>query len=176
MKKSVLMIALVLGSTVAFAQKPAKNEVKQLQAFLAQPAEKDGTNAQVLKISDLNSPATWEGVTITNGHVTEINWKDKKLAGNLDLSNFPALTKVDVSRNKITSLNLDGAAALTELNAQRNLLKDLSLDGCKQLSKLNVYKNRLTEIEINETPFLESVNCSGNSPRNGMQEHSYKRW
>ena len=59
MKKAILMIAVVLGSMVAFAQKPAKNELKQLQAFLAQPAEKDGPNAQVLKKSDLNSPAPW---------------------------------------------------------------------------------------------------------------------
>lgn len=65
----------------AFAQKIDKNEMKQLKAFLSQPAVTDATNAQALKITDLNSPATWEGVTIANGHVTAIKWKDKKLAG-----------------------------------------------------------------------------------------------
>ena len=34
------MIALMLGSVTAFAQKMDKNEVKQLQNFLSQPAEK----------------------------------------------------------------------------------------------------------------------------------------
>lgn len=50
MKKALLMIALMLGSVTAFAQN--KNEVKQLQAFLSQPAEKGGTNATALKITD----------------------------------------------------------------------------------------------------------------------------
>ena len=43
MKKALLMIAIVLGCTAAFAQKLDKNEAKQLKAFLSQNAEKDGT-------------------------------------------------------------------------------------------------------------------------------------
>ncbi|MDE7472887.1 MAG: hypothetical protein K2M68_04795, partial [Muribaculaceae bacterium] len=120
MKKAVLMIALALVSTSAFAQKIAKNEMKQLKAFLEQPAEKDGTNAQALKIVDMNAPATWEGVTIVDGHVTAIDWKDKKLAGDLDLSGFTQLSNVDVSRNKIASLSVAQDASLTDLNASRN--------------------------------------------------------
>lgn len=72
MKKALFMIALMLGSVTAFAQKMDKNEVKQLQNFLSQPAEKGGTNATALKITDLKSPATWEGVTVANGRVTAI--------------------------------------------------------------------------------------------------------
>ena len=94
-------MALVLGCTSAFAQNIAKNELKQLQSFLAQPAQKEATNAKALKISNINSPATWEGVTVANGHVTAIDWKDKGLAGTLDLSGFSALTKADISRNAI---------------------------------------------------------------------------
>ena len=50
MKKALLMIALMLGSVTAFAQKIDKNEVKQLKAFLSQPAEKGGTNATALML------------------------------------------------------------------------------------------------------------------------------
>ena len=85
MKKAVFMIALALGSVTAFAQKIDKNEMKQLKAFLEQPAEKDGTNAQALKIVDMNSPATWEGVTVVAGHLTSMDWKDKKRSGDLNL-------------------------------------------------------------------------------------------
>ena len=106
MKKALLMIALMLSSVVAFAQKPDKNEVKQLQNFLSQPAEKGGTNAQALKITNLSAPSTWEGVTVENGKITAIQWKDKHLAGTLNLSGFSALTKVDVSRNALTTLNV----------------------------------------------------------------------
>ena len=64
MKKVALLFAVALSSLAVNAQKIDKNELKQLQAFLAAPAEKEATNAQALKITDVKSPATWEGVTI----------------------------------------------------------------------------------------------------------------
>lgn len=94
MKKALLMITLMLGCMTVFAQKIDKNEAKQIKAFLAQPAEKDGTNANVLKVTDVNNIAAIEGIQVENGHVTAIEWKDKKLAGSLDLSGFDALKKL----------------------------------------------------------------------------------
>lgn len=55
MKKALLMITLVLGCTTVFAQKIDKKEAAQIKSFLSQPAEKDGTNAQALKVTDMNS-------------------------------------------------------------------------------------------------------------------------
>ena len=140
----------MLGCMTVFAQKVDKKEMKQLQAFLSQPAEKDGTNAQALKIVDMNAPSTWEGVTVANGHVTAIEWKDKKLGGSLDLSNFSALATVDVSRNKLTSLNVSGDVALTELNASRNALSAIDLEGCSSLTKVNIYRNQIGRASCRE--------------------------
>lgn len=151
MKKAVLLITLALSSVMVFAQRIDKNELKQLKNFLSQPAEKDATNAQALKITDLNAPATWEGVTIEGGHVTEIKWKDKKIAGVLDLSGFDNLRSVDVSRNKITSLSVAGDQMLTQLNASRNRLSEVNLDNCIALEKVSLNNNRITDIEIANT-------------------------
>ena len=96
MKKILLMITLMLGCMTVFAQKIDKNEAKQIKAFLSQPAEKDATNAAALKVTDMNNVAAIEGIKVENGNITSIEWKDKKLAGNLNLSGFSALTKVDV--------------------------------------------------------------------------------
>ena len=52
MKKVALFLAIALGAMSASAQNIAKNELKQLQAFLAQPAAEATTNAEALKISD----------------------------------------------------------------------------------------------------------------------------
>ena len=111
MKKALLIIAVVLGSMTAFAQNLDKNEAKQLKAFLT-----EGTNASALKANP-KSLGSIEGVTVSNGHVTAIQWKDKKLTGALDLSGFKALTKVDVSRNHLTSLDVSDCPALEQLNA-----------------------------------------------------------
>lgn len=155
-------MALMVGCMSASAQKIDKNELKQLQVFLSQPGEKSATNAEALKISDVKSPATWEGVTIANGHVTAIEWADKHLAGTLDLSGFDALTKVNVSRNALTAVTFDGCAALNRIDAQRNKIKEVNFNGCKGLQTLNIYKNRLTEISLDGMPLLETVNISNN--------------
>ena len=122
MKKVLLLLALALGCTTAFAQNLDKNEAKQLKAFLTQTSEKGTTNAQELKVSDIKSLGAIEGVTVVNGHVTAIEWKDKKLAGNLELNGFSQLAKVDVSRNKLTGFAVTNAPALTQVNASRNVL------------------------------------------------------
>ena len=162
MKKSLLLIALMVGCMSASAQKIEKNELRQLQAFLSQPAEKAATNAEALKITDLKNPASWEGVTVSNGHVTAIEWSDKHLAGELNLAGFDALTKLNVSRNALTSLNVEGDAAITRIDAQRNKLTNVSLSGNTSLQTLNIYKNRLTEFSLTGTPIVETVNISNN--------------
>lgn len=162
MKKAIIMLAVILGCMSASAQQVNKNELKQLQAFLTQNSEKEGTNAQALGISDLKNPASWEGVKVENGHVTSIEWKDKKLAGTLNLSGFTALQSLDVSRNSLTSLNVSGDAALSELNAYRNRLTAANLDGCTGLVNVKIYKNRLTDFEISATPMIKTLNVSNN--------------
>ena len=161
MKKALLIIAVLLGSMTAFAQNLDKNEAKLIKAFLAEPA-KEGTNAQALKVADVNAIANIEGVTVQGGHITAIEWKDKKLGGTLNLAGFKALTKVDVSRNELTSMSVAGCTALTELNASRNKLTSIDLDNCSQLQDVAVYKNRLTEIDLNNTPLLKKLNVSNN--------------
>ena len=162
MKKALLLMALMVGCMSAFAQKIDKNELKELQAFLAQPTEKHATNAAALKITDVKAPATWEGVTVENGHITAIEWADKHLAGTLNLAGFSQLTKLNVSRNALTALNLDGCANLARVDAQRNRIADVNLNGCSGLQTLNIYKNRLLEINMAQTPLIETVNISNN--------------
>ncbi|WP_438590627.1 hypothetical protein [Duncaniella muris] len=93
MKRTVLLLAAVvaLGGS-AFAQNINKNEAKMLKTFLSQTSAKGTSNAVQLG-AQVNNPAAIQGVKIQDGHVTEIEWKDKDLAGALDLSGFPALQK-----------------------------------------------------------------------------------
>ena len=152
MKKALLIFAVMLGSMTAFAQNLDKNEAKQLKAFL-----NEGNNATELKVSNPNSVASIEGVTVEAGHVTAIEWKDKKLSGALNLTGFKALNKIDVSRNNLTSLNVSGCAALTELNAGRNKLSEVNFDGCQALQKVSIYKNRLTDLSLSNVPLLKNL-------------------
>ena len=89
MKKYVLIIAFALLGVTAFAQKVDKNELSQLKKFLTQTDDKGRSNAQELKITDLNSPSMWHGVVVSNGHVASIDWSGKRLIGSL--SNIAAV-------------------------------------------------------------------------------------
>ena len=98
----ILMSALLAVASCGFAQSLNKSEAKALQNFLSQPAYNGGTNGAQLGLQ-ANNIAMLPGVKVAGGHVTEIEWKGKNLSGNLNLSNFPALQKVDVSGNKIVN-------------------------------------------------------------------------
>ncbi|MDE6242608.1 MAG: hypothetical protein K2M14_01205, partial [Muribaculaceae bacterium] len=163
MKRIALFLAAALATVGVFAQNLNKNELKQLQAFLNEPAKEAATNAEALKITDLKAPATWEGITIANGHVTDIKWNDKKLGGALNLAGFSALQTVDVSRNAITSLTVANDAALTELNASRNKITEVNLSGCGALVKLNLNNNRISEFALEAVPFIKTINIASNN-------------
>ena len=104
MKKTLftLLTFMFCAAICSQAQRISKDELKSLQVFLNQPAVEASTNAEALKISNINNPASWEGVKIENGNITEIHWSNKKLAGTLNLSGFKNLQKIDISKNKIT--------------------------------------------------------------------------
>ena len=96
-----------------------------MQAFLNQTSEKGVSNAQALQINDLTTVATWHGVSIDNGHVVAIDWKDKRLAGRLDLSGFTALKSLDVSHNWLSAVMLTGCSSLIDVNVSHNILTDI---------------------------------------------------
>ena len=105
MKRTILFLAALATLSCGWSQNLSKNEAKSLQAFINQPAAKGGNNGQALGFSGGNV-ASIPGITVSGGHVTEIKWDNKELGGALDLSGFPALQKVDVSGNKLTSLTV----------------------------------------------------------------------
>ena len=163
MKKHILLVIALFMCISASAQRPVKSELKQLQAFLSQPAMESSTNAAALKITDLNNPASWDGVKMEGGRIVEIDWSGKRLAGDLDLSGFKNLSKVNLSNNRITSVLVNDNPALNYLNVGRNRLTSINVSACPQLRDLRVYRNQLSSIDISGTPVLERLNVSGNS-------------
>lgn len=59
--------------------------------------------------------------------ITKLDISYKKLEGNLDLSDFVNLKKLNCCDNKFTSLNVSNCSSLTELKCRNNLLTDIVL-------------------------------------------------
>ncbi len=66
------LLAVALGSATCFAR-TNKGEYRQRQNFLSHTAEKGGTNAHALKITNLNDPSTRDGITTSGGDATGIS-------------------------------------------------------------------------------------------------------
>ncbi len=102
----------------------------------------------------------------------------------LDASHNTALTYLDCSHNKLTSLNISGCTALTYLDCEDNQLTSLDISSCTNLttffcndnkiSNLNTSQNtaltnlacennQLTSLDVSSNTALTTLNCYGNS-------------
>ena len=123
MKRTVLFLAALMTVSLSWAQLN-KSEVKNLTSFLSQTAANGETNAAALGIGVKNITAA-PGLKVENGHIVEIDWSHKKLAGDLNLSGFTYLKKVNVSDNKLNTLTLANNPALYAVNAATTALRTL---------------------------------------------------
>ena len=160
MKKILLLTLLVGISCCVYAQMLDKAEARQLKTFLIQSSENGVTNADALKVYNVDKLSNVEGIVIQNGHVISIKWVDKHLSGNLDLSSFKMLKSVDVSRNKLSSLSVANNPSLVDLNASKNILTSVDFSNCPELKSVSIQKNRLTEISIVSSPLISLFICS----------------
>lgn len=163
MKRTLYSLAALILCVCSMSAKKASGELASLKAFLQQPAMEAATNAEALGISNLNDPSSWTGVVISNGHVKEIKWDGKKLAGSLTLSNMPELTSVMLRNNRLVSLSISNCPALTAVNAGRNRISQFSCTGTPMLQNLLLYRNRLSSIDLGAVPMLKRLNISSNS-------------
>ncbi|CAI2173144.1 11931_t:CDS:2 [Funneliformis geosporum] len=90
----------------------------------------------------------------TRNQVTELNISNKNLEGELDLSDFINLEKLDCAFNKLTKLNLKGLKNLWHIDAGLNMIEDLdsiidSLDS-EKLLVLKVHNNNLPEQDLSK--------------------------
>ena len=143
MKRTVLFLASLLAFTCGWSQNLSKSESKSLQAFMSQTSVKGGSNADALGFTGGNLAGV-PGVTVSaDGHITAIDWQNKNLAGDLNLSNVPQLQKINVSGNKLTTLTADNNPMLVEVNASHNRIAEVSLNNCPQVQNLRLNRNRL---------------------------------
>ncbi|CFW92728.1 protein of unknown function (Leucine Rich repeat domain) [endosymbiont DhMRE of Dentiscutata heterogama] len=85
--------------------------------------------------------------------ITNLDISNKNLEGNLDLSDFTNLEKLNCSFNQINSLNLSNCENLKEIDCTYNKLTNLDLTGLNELEKVNCCNN-----------YLESFDCSSLNP------------
>ncbi|MGP1422285.1 MAG: hypothetical protein ACTTKI_12005 [Tannerella sp.] len=169
MKQIVILFSSIVclsGALRLTAQTYNTQEAAKLKAFLTQnSAEKGKKNYEQLGVAPLDA-IDWKNVPglkwNANGRVESINWKEKKLGGDLDVSGFTDLLVIHCERNQLQSLNVAGNTKMTYLDCFNNEFKSIDISTNINLTHFCCRYNQLTKLDVTHNPKLTFLCSSGN--------------
>jgi Leucine-rich repeat (LRR) protein len=104
-----------------------EEEVAKLINFFNRPSSNGTTNGNIIGITKIGNPESWNGVEWTNEisdrRVVSINWHSLGLSDTLSLSDFIKLTSIDVSGNQLAKVVLTNTPLLKKGLFDNNKLK-----------------------------------------------------
>ncbi|CAG8782759.1 9163_t:CDS:2, partial [Racocetra persica] len=95
-------------------------------------------------------------------NVTELDISGLGLTGELDLTEFVNLEKLDCSDNQLTGLDLRNCEKLEILDSSCNEINELSVDDNLELVQLLCFNNNLEELNVKSNEKLKTLICSQN--------------
>ncbi|MCZ2392278.1 MAG: leucine-rich repeat domain-containing protein, partial [Chitinophagales bacterium] len=107
-----------------------------------------------------------------NNQITKLDLTQLTLLKELDCSknaieelyiNSENLSNLDISYNKLQTLDTKGFKNIQKLRAESNHLKEIKLDDCPKLEDLRLYANALESIDITHCPKLKFLECPNNN-------------
>ena len=93
---------------------------------------------------------------------TSINVYNNGISDLKGIEYFAALTELDCSYNKLTSLDVSKCSALEYLACDNNKLTSLDVSNCTALKELYCYNNKLTSLDVGKCTALEMLECYNN--------------
>ena len=95
--------------------------------------------------------------------VTSVNASMLNITSLVGIEYFSNLESIDVSFNKLETLDLSHSPKLTEVLVNGNKLQALNLSGLAGIGTLDCSNNKLTALNVSEAEGLQSLNCTNNS-------------
>lgn len=94
--------------------------------------------------------------------VTEIRGRKQQIRSTRGLEYFPNLKLLDLTRNRISELDLSGNPHLQQLFVGNNALEELDVSGLLELEGLEVFMNDLESLDLTKNPKLEVLYANAN--------------
>lgn len=145
------------------------DDIEVFKKFLRAEQDRIDADGKIVKTSvcdllgwDMDDISTWEGITIINGKITEIDLPLVAIGGKIDLSGLDMLESLKCIYNDFDEVNLDGCNALKNIVFCGNFLKTLDLSSCNMLESLDVSDNKLQNIRWGDHSQLKWLDCVGN--------------
>jgi len=98
--------------------------------------------------------------------VKEIICPNQSITSLKGIEYFTSLTKLDVSNNNLSNLDVSKNTQLSELNCDNNQLSNLDVTKNTQLSELNCDNNQLSNLDVTKNTQLSELNCDNNQLAN----------
>ena len=95
--------------------------------------------------------------------VTSITASMLNITSLVGIEYFSNLETIDISFNKLETLDLSHSPKLTSVLVNGNKLQSLSLSGLTELQTLDCSNNKLTALNVSESEGLKTLICSGNT-------------
>ena len=105
-----------------------------------------------------------------NGYLTEdeislvslLSISSKEIANLKGIEHFTALTSLDCSSNKLTTLDVSKNVELVELSCENNQLTELNVSSNTKLTSLHCFCNQLATLNVANCTALTHLHCSNN--------------
>ncbi len=115
---------------------------------------------RIIKRFDTNGDGVFSNYEIAD--VTEIECYGNEIATLQGIEYFTALTLLDCSGNRLTSINVSRNTALTRLWCGENRLTSLDVSHNLALLQLSCNGNQLTSVDVSANTALTNLDCSYN--------------
>jgi len=102
-----------------------------------------------------------ETMNIVN--LTSLNLANTGIADLRGIEDFAALTSLDVSNNKLTTIDVSKNIDLKTLNVSRNQLTSLNVSTNNSLNTLNCATNAIADLDVTRNTELSSLSCNSNA-------------
>lgn len=94
--------------------------------------------------------------------VTQIRARKQKIQSTKGIEHFPNLKVLDLTRNKLSSIDLSGNTKLEQLFLGNNQLETLDVSMLPQLEGLEVFMNDIEVLDLSHNPKLEVLYANAN--------------
>lgn len=94
--------------------------------------------------------------------VTKLDLSGQNIADLTGIEHFTALESLNVSNNRLTTLDMRANTRLRYLYCATNFLTSLDVTRCAELIDLNCERNQLTTLDLSGNPKLQQLYCRHN--------------
>lgn len=159
-KNSELYLLSFYGSNVSKVKLKKDNKIKNVDFLSCKKIKEiDLTQFPLLESLEVSKVSIKKMDFSQCKYLRELYWKKGNLKNIIFGSKNSKLEYLDLTENKLTSLDLNGCTALAYLECSSNPMKKLDVSTCKKLQGLYCGNMKLKQLDLSKNTELTALSC-----------------